>query len=59
MKKERIVSGKPQEEDHSLDTSLRPRRLDDYVGQSAVKSNLDISITAAKQRGDPLDHILF
>ena len=55
---ERLVSGKPQEEDHSLDTSLRPRRLDDYVGQSAVKSNLDISITAAKQRGEPLDHIL-
>jgi len=54
----RLVSGKPQEEDHSLDTSLRPRRLDDYVGQHLVKSNLDISIRAAKQRSEPLDHIL-
>ena len=55
---QRVVSGKPQEEDLSLDTSLRPRRLDDYVGQGAVKSNLHISVTAAKQRGEPLDHIL-
>ena len=55
---QRLVSGKPQEEDHSLDTSLRPRRLSEYVGQDVVKSNLDITITAAKQRGEPLDHIL-
>lgn len=55
---QRLVSGKIQEEDSSLDTSLRPRRLEDYVGQDIVKDNLKISITAAKQRGDPLDHIL-
>ena len=54
----RLVSGKPQEEDWSLDTSLRPRRLADYVGQDGVKGNLDIAITAAKQRGEPLDHVL-
>ncbi|MCH8185933.1 MAG: AAA family ATPase, partial [Chloroflexi bacterium] len=55
---QRLVSGKPQEEDWSLDTSLRPRRLADYVGQDSVKGNLDIAITAAKQRGEPLDHVL-
>ena len=55
---QRLVSGKPQEDDYSLDTSLRPRRLEDYVGQDRVKGNLEIAITAAKQRGEPLDHIL-
>ena len=56
---QRLVSGKPQEEDHTLDTSLRPRRLAEYVGQETVKGNLEIAIAAAKQRNEPLDHILF
>jgi Holliday junction DNA helicase RuvB len=55
---ERVVSGKSQEEDLTLDTSLRPRRLADYIGQDGIKSNLDISITAARQRNEPLDHLL-
>ncbi len=55
---QRLVSGSSQEDDHSLDTTLRPRRLPDYVGQTHVKDNLQISITAAQQRGEPLDHIL-
>ncbi len=55
---DRLVSGKSHEEDYSLDTNLRPRQLSDYVGQGRVKSNLEIAIAAAKQRGEPLDHIL-
>ena len=55
---ERLVSGKSHEEDHSLDNNLRPRQLVDYVGQHRVKSNLEIAIAAARQRGEPLDHIL-
>ena len=55
---ERIVSGNQQDGDHTLDTSLRPRRLDEYVGQATVKGNLQIAITAARQRGEPLDHLL-
>ena len=55
---ERLVSGKSHEEDYSLDTNLRPRQLSDYVGQHRVKSNLEIAIAAARQRGEPLDHIL-
>ena len=55
---ERIVSGSPQEEDHSLDTSLRPRRLSAYIGQDRTKDNLEIAIAAATQRGEPLDHML-
>ncbi len=41
-----------------LDTSLRPRCLDDFIGQSKVKDNLNIAIAAAKGRSEPLDHIL-
>ena len=55
---ERLVSGKPQEEDQNLDTSLRPRRLVDYIGQDTVKADLEIAITATRQRGEPLDHVL-
>ena len=55
---ERIVSGAPHEFDHSLDSSLRPRRIADYIGQSAVKNLLAISMKAAQQRGEPLDHVL-
>ena len=55
---QRLVSGKPHEEDVTLDTSLRPRRLAEYIGQDSVKGNLGISITAARQRGEPLDHLL-
>ena len=55
---ERLLSGKPVEEDIPLETSLRPRRLSDYVGQEQIKENLQISILAAQKREEPLDHIL-
>ena len=41
-----------------LENSLRPKVLDEYIGQNKVKSNLKIYIEAAKQRGEPLDHVL-
>src|SRR5215831_8182954 len=46
-------------EEQALDSSLRPRLLDDYIGQDNVKQNLRIAIAAAQQRGDVLDHLLF
>jgi len=55
---ERVVSGKPREEDVSLDTTLRPKRITDFLGQEKVKDNLKIAIAAAQGRGEPLDHIL-
>ena len=58
MKTERMVSGKPSTEDTPLDTSLRPRRFDGFIGQTKIKDNLNIAITAAKARGEALDHIL-
>src|SRR4030043_219695 len=55
---ERIISGKPGTDDVSLDTSLRPRRLDDFIGQARIKDNLKIAIAAARGRDEALDHIL-
>jgi Holliday junction DNA helicase RuvB len=52
------VSGESIDEDITLESNLRPRRLLDYVGQEKVKDNLQISISAAQKRHDPLDHIL-
>ena len=55
---ERLVSGKLQGEDATLDRTLRPQRLEEYVGQERVKENLSIAIRAARMRGEPLDHLL-
>jgi Holliday junction DNA helicase RuvB len=54
----RVVSGKPSAEDTPLDSSLRPRRLDDFTGQAGIKGNLSIAIAAAKGREEALDHVL-
>ncbi len=54
----RIVSGKPSAEDSPIETNLRPRCWDDFPGQHTVKENLIIAITAAKRRGEALDHVL-
>ncbi|MCH8066309.1 MAG: Holliday junction branch migration DNA helicase RuvB [Chloroflexi bacterium] len=58
MTADRIIAGAPNEEDEPFETSLRPRRLTEYIGQNKVKDNLKISIAAAQQRGEPLDHVL-
>jgi holliday junction DNA helicase RuvB len=54
----RMVSGKRQEEDSSVELSLRPRRLSEYIGQTKVKEGLSIGIQAAQARQEPLDHVL-
>jgi len=54
----RLVNPEPQPDDH-LDLALRPRTLTDLIGQERVKENLAILISAARKRGDPLDHVLF
>jgi Holliday junction DNA helicase RuvB len=45
--------------ERELDTSLRPRRLDDFIGQAKTKENLRVFIQAARGRGEVLDHVLF
>jgi Holliday junction DNA helicase RuvB len=54
----RIVTAARVEEDAQYEAGLRPRVLDDYIGQDRVRENLHIAIAAAKQRGDALDHVL-
>ena len=55
---ERIVTGDFVDEDADIEVGLRPRCLDEYIGQEKVKSNLGIFIDAAKERREPLDHVL-
>src|SRR6202022_442911 len=55
---DRIVSGAPHDEDARLDASVRPKRLDEYIGQKRVKENIQIAIDAARSRGEALDHVL-
>jgi len=54
----RIVSTSYTAGDEDQEASLRPRRLEDYIGQEKVKDNLRVYIQAAKQRGESLDHVL-
>jgi Holliday junction DNA helicase RuvB len=54
----RIVSARATEDDLGFDQSLRPRTLDEYVGQPQVIANLRVAIEAARSRGEALDHVL-
>ncbi len=55
---DRVVSPKLTEDEGKLELSLRPKRLDEYIGQDKVKQNLKILIEAAKARGEAIDHVL-
>jgi Holliday junction DNA helicase RuvB len=57
MEQERVITGDRRPED--LDAALRPKTLDEFIGQKAARENLRVFIEAAKGRGDPLDHVLF
>jgi Holliday junction DNA helicase RuvB len=55
---DRVISGRAGDEERVIEQSLRPRRLVEYIGQEKVKESLEISIAAAKARGEALDHVL-
>ncbi len=55
---DRLVAQQELEEEHALEQSLRPRTFSEYIGQPTVKANLQVALTAARQRGDVLDHVL-
>ena len=55
---ERFISSSMNVGDEELDRSLRPKVIDDYVGQEKVKANLKVFIESCKKRGDALDHVL-
>jgi Holliday junction DNA helicase RuvB len=58
MSEARVITPSRVDEDTQFEAGLRPRMLDEYVGQERIRENLIVSITAAKQRGDALDHVL-
>ena len=58
IEQDRVISAGIQSDDESYDRAVRPKTLADYVGQPAVKAQMEIFITAARQRGDALDHVL-
>ena len=53
-----LLSGNRMAEERQIDDDVRPRRLKDYIGQFSVKEQMDIFVSAAKERGDALDHVL-
>lgn len=53
-----LVGPEKKQEDAALDQALRPKSWDDFIGQDAVKNNLKILIAAAKQRNEPIEHVL-
>jgi Holliday junction DNA helicase RuvB len=58
MPDDRLLTAARADEDVQYEAGLRPRTLDDYIGQERVRENLHVSITAARQRGEALDHVL-
>lgn len=54
----RLVAGDGSKEDEAFDRAVRPKRLDEYIGQTRVKRQMRIFITAARNRGEALDHTL-
>ena len=55
---DRVVSSEEQTDDEVLESSIRPLVLDEYIGQSEVKENINVFIKAAKMRNETLDHVL-
>ncbi len=58
LEPDRIIDGVASREDEALDRAIRPKQLADYVGQAAVREQMEIFIHAARGRGDALDHVL-
>ncbi len=59
MEEERLISPELEDvQEEKMEKTLRPKTLDEYIGQNKVKENMKIYIEAAKKRGEPLDHVL-
>jgi Holliday junction DNA helicase RuvB len=58
IEQDRVICAAPQREEEAYDRAVRPKSLADYVGQPAMKAQMEIFIQAARQRGEALDHVL-
>ena len=56
--KQRTISNKENGEDKILDLTLRPKKLNEFIGQEKIKNNIGIFIEAAQKRGEPIEHVL-
>jgi Holliday junction DNA helicase RuvB len=52
------ITSKPELEEDKINSSIRPRKLDEFIGQTQAKENLKVFIEAAKKRKNSLDHVL-
>ncbi len=59
MRDEGLLTGEPLPEEEVIEAGLRPRRMEDFIGQGSLKERLAILIEAARGRGEPVDHVLF
>ena len=58
MEEERLINPELENSgEERLENSLRPKTLDEYIGQDKIKENMKVYIEAAKKRGEPLDHV--
>jgi Holliday junction DNA helicase RuvB len=58
MTEDRLISSSRADEDAQYEAGLRPRAIDEYIGQDRIRENLQVAIAAARQRSEPLDHVL-
>ncbi|MDP1775031.1 MAG: AAA family ATPase, partial [Moraxellaceae bacterium] len=58
IESDRLITATPKPQEEHVDRAIRPTRLNDYIGQPAVREQMDIFIRAAISRGGPLDHTL-
>ncbi len=58
LEQDRVISGGAQTGEDAIDRAIRPRRLADYIGQEAVRAQMEIFVGAARQRSEALDHVL-
>src|SRR3970282_3057862 len=56
---DRFITPQKEDDDISFESTLRPRTLDEYIGQEKIKENLKVFIQATKERAEALDHVLF
>src|SRR5918993_4597386 len=58
MSDHRLTAASPEDDEVQYEAGLRPRTLDEYIGQDRLRENLHVAIAAARQRGEALDHVL-
>ena len=56
---ERVTSTNQNQDEEGVEFTLRPKKLEDYIGQKTATENLRVFIEAAQMRHEPLDHVLF